>query len=319
MNEIAIQIEDLYAQYGKDSKAVQALQGVNLAIHKGEIFGLLGPNGAGKTTLLSCLEGLHTPLKGSVKVAGIDVTLDPQRVKGMLGIQLQRSAFLDGMKVVELVQFYAGLYEIFLSSAQVSRLLEQFELQEVSKRTARSLSGGQLQRLALVMAIVNDPQIVLLDEPTGALDPHARRRVWNLIRQMHEQGRTVLITTHSMEEAEALCGRVAIIDRGQVIACDTPLALTNDLGSNSMLKTSLDVPLEWVRNLSSVKAARYSGQYLEIETSQPQETLGELQKLAKREGRLLGEVTLRPPNLEDVFLQLTGHSLLNGRDGNTLD
>jgi len=174
---------------------------------------------------------------------------------------------------------------------------------------ARRLSGGQQQRLALAVAIANDPQIVLLDEPTSALDPHARRAVWDVIRQLHDEGRTIVLTTHAMEEAEALCGRVAIIDRGRIIACDTPSSLIANLKLNSMLKATVELPLEQVRTLPEVSQARYTGQHLEVETARPEVTLTALHDLASRSGRSIRDVMLRQPNLEDVFLKLTGHAL----------
>jgi ABC-2 type transport system ATP-binding protein len=281
----------------------------NLEVERGEIFGLLGPNGAGKTTLLSCLEGLHWPASGQVMVDGLDVRTQSMAVKRRLGIQLQRTAFLDDLTVNELVETYAALYEVYLSRQQVEKLLARFDLSDQRRKLARQLSGGQMQRLAIVLAIANDPHIVLLDEPTAALDPHARREVWGIIRQLHDDRRTVVITTHAMEEAEALCGRVAIIDQGRVIACDTPARLVAGLGAHPVLKTSLEAPLEKVQRLPGVRQARYSGQYLEIESAQPQETLAALQQLAVGLGRSVGDIMLRQPNLEDVFLKLTGRQL----------
>ncbi|MBN1936772.1 MAG: ABC transporter ATP-binding protein [Anaerolineae bacterium] len=309
MNETAIEIVDLFASYGRGTKRVQALQGVNLEIRTGEIFGLLGPNGAGKTTLLSCVEGLHKSAHGSVQVVGIDVARHPSLTKHKLGIQLQHAALLDDLTVVELVEVYAGLYQVFLNTRQIVDILESFDLSEKRNVPARRLSGGQKQRLVLALSIANDPEIVLLDEPTSALDPHARRSIWGIIRQLHHEGRTIVITTHAMEEAEALCGRVAIIDGGKIIACDTPARLIAGLEASPVLKTSLDAPLEQVQSLPGVHTARYSGQYLEIETSQPHATLSALQGLAVQLGRSIGDVMLRQPNLEDVFLKLTGKQL----------
>jgi ABC-2 type transport system ATP-binding protein len=188
-------------------------------------------------------------------------------------------------------------------------LLHRFDLSENRNKLARRLSGGQKQRLALALSVANDPEIVLLDEPTSGLDPHVRRAVWSIIRELHSEGRTLVITTHAMEEAEALCGRVAIIDNGQAIACDTPARLIAGLDASPVLKTSFDAPLERVQALPGVHTTRYSGQYLEIETSQPQVTLPALQELAIQLGRSIGDVMLRQPNLEDVFLKLTGKQL----------
>jgi len=309
MHNTSIKIDRVSAVYGRGANQVQALHQVSLAIEYGEIFGLLGPNGAGKTTLLSCLEGLVRPVGGQIWLDGIDVLQEPAAAKNRLGIQLQRTALLDNLTAMELVEVYAALYQVYLTRSQIGDLLERFGLSEQRKSLVQQLSGGQAQRLALALAIANDPYIVLLDEPTAGLDPHARRAVWGMVRQLHTDGRTILITTHAMEEAEALCGRVAIIDRGQVIACDTPAHLVASLGAHPMLKTSLELPLDQVDSLPGVVSSRYSGQYLEIESSQPQDTLACLHNLATSQGRTIGDVTLRQPNLEDVFLKLTGRPL----------
>ncbi|MGQ0602546.1 MAG: ABC transporter ATP-binding protein [Anaerolineales bacterium] len=300
-----IDIQNVQAAYGRGDKRVQALKGVSLTIARGEIFGLLGPNGAGKTTLLACVEGLHNPEGGTLRVA----QLEPKAAKGKLGIQLQKTALLDDLTATELIETYAALYDVPLTRTQVEALLARFDLSEQRHKFARQMSGGQQQRLALAIAIANDPEIVLLDEPTAALDPHARRAVWDIIRQMHDEGRTIVITTHSMEEAEALCGRVAVIDHGQIIATGTPAAIVAGLNINPMLKATAELPLEQVRSLPGALAARYTGQYLEIETAQPQATMPALQALAAQLGRSLSEVALRQPNLEDAFLKLTGRSL----------
>ncbi|MGC9335874.1 MAG: ABC transporter ATP-binding protein, partial [Anaerolineae bacterium] len=283
-----IRIDRLSATYGRGANLVKALQDVSLEIQAGEIFGLLGPNGAGKTTLLSCVEGLLRPAQGRVWVGGVDVARQPAAAQRKLGIQLQHTALLDDLTVAELVQVYAALYEVYLSADQISNLLDRFGVSANHDRLARRLSGGQKQRLELALAVASDPEIVLLDEPTSALDPHARRGVWSIIRELHSDGRTIVITTHAMEEAEALCGRVAIIDSGQVIACDTPARLIAALDKSPVLKTSLDVPLDQVQSLPGVHTTRYSGQYLEIETSEPQVTSAALQGLACKFGRSLG-------------------------------
>ena len=300
-----IDLQNVQAGYGRGDKRVPALKGVSLTIAANEIFGLLGPNGAGKTTLLSCLEGLHTPDGGTLRVAG----LAPKAAKGKLGIQLQKTALLDDLTAVELIETYAALYDTPLTRVQIDTLLARFDLTEQRNKYARRMSGGQQQRLALAIALANNPEIVLLDEPTSALDPHARRAVWEIIRQMHAEGRTIVITTHSMEEAEALCGRVAVMDGGRIIASGTPASIVAGLNINPMLKATAELPLEQVRALPGALTARYTGQYLEIETAQPQATMPALQTLAAQLGRSLSEVALRQPNLEDAFLKLTGRSL----------
>ncbi len=309
ISNTAIQIEQLSAAYGRGAHRLLALRDVSLTIESGEIFGLLGPNGAGKSTLLACVEGLHPPATGTVRVGGHDVRREPQAAKRQLGLQLQKTALLDDLTAGELVEVYAALYETYLSASQIQSLLARFGLADHARHLARRLSGGQQQRLALALAVANNPAIVLLDEPTSALDPHARRAVWDNVRQLHDDGRTVVITTHAMEEAEALCGRVAIIDQGRIVACDSPAQLVAHLEATPVLQATVEVPLDQARGLPGVKSARYLGQHLELETADPQHTLSALHELAALLGRSIGDVMLRQPNLGDVFLKLTGRAL----------
>jgi len=192
MRQPVIAIDDVSAVYGRGARQVQALRGVTLSVQPGEIFGLLGPNGAGKTTLLACVEGLHRPAQGSIQVAGLDVGRQPTAVKRKLGLQLQRAALLNDLTVNELLEVYAALYEVYLTQQQVADLLARFDLSAQRHVLARRLSGGQQQRLCLAIAIAHDPEIILLDEPSTGLDPHARRTVWGLIRQLHSDGRILL-------------------------------------------------------------------------------------------------------------------------------
>ncbi|MFO7170862.1 MAG: ABC transporter ATP-binding protein [Chloroflexota bacterium] len=220
-HETIIEIHELRVRYG----ALTAVDGLSLQVRRGEVLGMLGPNGAGKTSTLACIEGLRRPDSGRVLVAGRDVAREPMAVKARLGVQLQKSALFVELSAVELVELYAALYGRFPTRREAAALLERFGLGAKAKERPGRLSGGQQQRLALALALVNDPQVVLLDEPTGALDPQARRAVWRLIEAMREEGRTVLLTTHSMEEAEALCDRVAIIDAGRLVALGSPAEL----------------------------------------------------------------------------------------------
>ncbi len=300
-----LDIESVSAGYGTGKRRVTALNNVSLQVQPGEIFGLLGPNGAGKTTLLACLQGLHTPTSGHLSVAG----QAPREAKGALGVQLQKTALLDDLSARELLEVYAALYDVRLTGEQIDALLERFGLSEQRNKFARQMSGGQQQRLALAIALANDPQIVMLDEPTAALDPHARRDVWDVLRGLHEDGRTILITTHSMEEAEALCGRVAIIDQGRIMAVGSPSSIVAGLGLHGTLKATIDLPLEAVRALPDVTSVRYTGQHLEIQSAAPQATLPALHQLAAQSGKVITEISLRQPSLEDAFLALTGRSL----------
>lgn len=252
-SEPMIEIDDLEVRYG----ALPAVRGLSLSVGRGEVFGMLGPNGAGKSSTLACIEGLTRPSAGRVRVAGMDVTREPAAVKALLGVQLQRAALFAELTLLELVALYAALYERFPSRDEAAELLARFGLAEKARTRPRRLSGGQQQRLALALALVNDPQVVLLDEPTSALDPQARRAVWRAIGQMRAEGRTVLLTTHAMDEAEELCDRVAVVDEGRLVALGTPAEL---IGRHAP-------------PLSPAEAAR------------------------------------RRPNLEDVFLAITGRAL----------
>ncbi len=216
-----LEVRDLYVSYGP----VSAVDGVSLEIREGEIFGLLGPNGAGKTSTLSAIEGLLRPDAGSVLIAGIDAQKDPVAARAQMGVQLQSTGFHPDLRISEIVQLYAGLYGVEISSSQALKALAGLGLEQEGSRRVNQLSGGQRQRLALLIATIHEPVIVLLDEPTGGLDPQARRQLWERIEQMRKEGRSILLTTHSMEEAQAVCDRVAIMDHGKILTTDTPAGL----------------------------------------------------------------------------------------------
>jgi len=208
MSQSIIDVQKLTATYGP----VTALNGVNLTVNKGEIFGLLGPNGAGKSTLLACVEGLHKPKNGSVHVSGVDVQADSASTKSQLGIQLQKTALLDDLTVAELVEVYAALYEVYLNSEQIDALLTRFDLLEKRNTLSRRLSGGQQQRLALAVAIANDPQIVLLDEPTSFLDLKHQIKVYDLLKSIQtEKGTTIVAITHDINLASQYCNETLLL------------------------------------------------------------------------------------------------------------
>ena len=300
-----IEIKAVSHTYRQGKQTTQALKSVSLDVRKNEILGLLGPNGAGKTTLLSCIEGLVEPDAGSIHIDHEP----PQTGKRKLGVQLQKTALLDELTASELIELYAAMYEIYLNQAQIDELLARFGLSELRHKLVRRMSGGQQQRLSLAIAMAHNPPIVLLDEPTESLDPHARRAVWDVVRQLRERGHTILLTSHQMDEAESLCDRVAILERGELVACDTPARLIQNLKANPVLKATVELPLEQVKPLPGVQWARYSGGHLEMETDQPQTTLNALYDLAAQRSRVVADVALRQPNLEDVYLKLTGHTL----------
>jgi ABC-2 type transport system ATP-binding protein len=301
----AIEVAGLQVSYGP----VQAVREVSLQVRQGEIFGLLGPNGAGKTSTLSAIEGLVRPQAGTVRVLGEDVWPNPDRIQSYLGISLQSNAFFDNLKLWELVRLYAGLYEVFMTKSQVLDLLRRFGLEEKAEAEAQQLSGGQQQRIALALAICNDPQIVILDEPTTGLDPQTRRNVWDVIRQIRAEGRTILLTTHYMEEAQELCHRIGIIDHGQLIALDTPGALINSLHADSQITATIRLPEDAVRALPGVTAVRTDGERMTVQTNNSHETVLGLQKLAVEHQQVLTDLSIKQPDLEDVFLSLTGREM----------
>ncbi|MGA8258781.1 MAG: ABC transporter ATP-binding protein [Arenicellales bacterium] len=220
-----VEVENLTRYFPKPdapSQRFAAVDHVSFSIEAGEIFGILGPNGAGKTSTLEMIEGLLGIDEGSVRVAGISVAADPVRVKQRIGIQLQESEYFDYLSLAELLGLFGDLYHRRVS---VDELLRYVGLEDKKHACTRHLSGGQKQRFSIASALVNDPEVLFLDEPTTGLDPHARRNLWALVREVHGRGKTIVLTTHYMEEAEALCGRVAIMDRAKIIALDTPARL----------------------------------------------------------------------------------------------
>jgi ABC-2 type transport system ATP-binding protein len=231
-----VQVEKLR----KTSGATVAVDEVSFEVNEGEIFGMVGPNGAGKTTTIECLEGLRKPDAGSVRVLGVDPQRDGQTLRLRTGMQLQQSNLPDRMKVWEALDLYSSFYP---KAADWNVLLSQLGLEEKRNTVFAKLSGGQKQRLFVALALLPDPQLVFLDELTTGLDPQARHAIWDLVRDVRAKGKTVLLTTHYMEEAERLCDRVAILDHGRIVALDTPAALIRSLGAIERVVFSLDEPL----------------------------------------------------------------------------
>ena len=217
----ALRVSGLRVVYGP----VVAVDGIDLEVREGEIYGLLGPNGAGKTSALSAIEGLLRPAAGDIVIGDIDARAHQLQAKAQLGVQLQATSFQSVLTLVELVRLFAGLYGVTLSAIQIHRLLEEINLQSEASKRFRQLSGGQQQRFSLLIATIHDPALVLLDEPTAGLDPQGRRQLWDRIERFRKEGRSILLTTHSMEEAQAVCDRVAIMDHGKILTVGTPAAL----------------------------------------------------------------------------------------------
>ncbi|MDP4129144.1 MAG: ABC transporter ATP-binding protein [Bacteroidota bacterium] len=220
-SEAVLEVLNLNVKYGN----FLAVKNLSFTVQAGEIFGLLGPNGAGKTSSLSAVEGLLVPESGVVRVAGYDIKTHPRHARANMGVQLQATSFQPELNVAEIIRLYAGIYGVPLTREKLGSILENINLREAGSKKFGQLSGGQQQRVSLVIALIHEPRLVLLDEPTTGLDPQARRQLWERIESLRNQGHGILLTTHSMEEAESVCDRVAIIDHGQVISTDTPQAL----------------------------------------------------------------------------------------------
>jgi len=222
MNNIVISVKDLVKDYGD----FQAVKSISFDVHEGEIFGLLGPNGAGKSTTLEIIETLRIKTSGTVIVDGIDLDKHPSAIKKIIGVQLQTSGFYPGLNLVELIKLFCGLYN---TSVDPMELLKKVNLQDKAKNKVKELSGGQKQRFSIATTLINKPKIVFLDEPTTGLDPQARRNLWNLIREIRDNGATVILTTHYMDEAEQLCDRIAIIDEGKIVKLASPEKMIDEL------------------------------------------------------------------------------------------
>jgi ABC-2 type transport system ATP-binding protein len=214
-------VEGLNVFYG----LFQAVQNVSIDVKAGEIFGLLGPNGAGKTSILSAVEGLLKPQSGSISIGGYNIREKPLYARASIGVQLQATSFQPELSVGEIIQLYAGIYGIQMPKEKLEGILEEIKLEDSASKRFGQLSGGQQQRVSLVIAMIHNPPLVLLDEPTTGLDPQSRRQLWERMESMRDHNHGILLTTHSMEEAEAVCDRIAIMDHGQVITIDTPQAL----------------------------------------------------------------------------------------------
>ena len=299
-----IDVEDVRKAYGE----VRAVDGVSFQVGAGEIFGLLGPNGAGKTTTMEMLEGLHPPDSGRLTVLGLDVSRQATRIKERIGVQLQTPALFPQLTVEELLQLFGSFYPRHLG---VDVLLPLLDLEEKRSARSKTLSGGQGQRLSVALALVNDPEVVFLDEPTTGLDPSARRRLWDVISGLKGQGRTVLLTTHYLEEAEELCDRVAIMDHGRILDIGTPDELIGRRFQERAVQFDT-IPSLATGALSSlpgvVRFKTENGSTVLYSQDVPV-TIGGLLSACAALGTEPNNLLVRRATLEDVFLELTGRAL----------
>lgn len=304
MSEPVIQVENLHKSYG----AVQALRGISFTVEKGEVFGLLGPNGAGKTTTVETLEGMRTPDSGRARVCGLDPERSGNKFKQTIGAVLQSTSLPEKIRVKEAIDLFANFYD---ERANTDDLLKRFQLDEKRNAFYSQLSGGQKQRLALAMALVNNPQVVFLDEPTAGLDPQVRREIYDIIEQMKREKKTVLLTTHYIEEAERLCDRVAIVDLGKVIAMGTPRELKQRSAGTTRIEVRLAQPLQdgLLAKLEGVADSReFEGTYV-LHSRRPPQTIVSLVKELEAQNNELQSLEMFSPSLEDVFIELTGRRL----------
>jgi ABC-2 type transport system ATP-binding protein len=219
-----LEVENLDVRYGN----FQAVRQVSFHVQPGEIFGLLGPNGAGKTSTLSAVEGLLKPTAGAIRVAGFDNSRQPLHARASMGVQLQSTSFQSELTISEIIRLYAGIHGVTLTNERLTAILDAIQLKDAATKRYGQLSGGQQQRVSLVIATIHNPPLLLMDEPTTGLDPQSRRQLWERMEAMRDKGHAILLTTHSMEEAESVCDRIAIIDHGQIITTDTPQAIIQD-------------------------------------------------------------------------------------------
>jgi ABC-2 type transport system ATP-binding protein len=304
----AIQCRDLRKTY--DGK-VEAVRGLSIEIHAGECFGLLGPNGAGKTTTIEILEGLLEPTSGEVSILGFSWRKNAREMREWLGISLQETRLSEKLTVRETINLFASFYREPRSTEEV---LEQLQLTEKADAWVGKLSGGQRQRLAVATALVCNPKILFLDEPTTGLDPQSRRQLWDIIREFQRAGGTALLTTHYMDEAEKLCDRLAIVDHGQIIAEGSPAELIERLGGHHVVEFAISgnsdgASLERWRGLPSVESVRNEDGLIALNVREPHLTIPALLEAIKRQENQLQHLTTRQASLEDVFVRLTGRHL----------
>src|SRR5712671_2937234 len=304
LNAATIEVDNLAKRYGD----VEALRGVSFSVEEGEVFGLLGPNGAGKTSTVEILEGLRTPDSGRVSVCGLDPQTSGAEFKFVIGAALQSTALPDKMRVHEALDLFGSFYP---QRRGTQELLKRFGLEEKRNAFYSQLSGGQKQRLALAMALVNDPRVVFLDEPTAGLDPQVRREIYDIIEELKKEKKTILLTTHYIEEAERLCDRVAIVDHGKVIALGTPRELKAHSGGATRIEVRLSKPESngALKSLEGVADAReVDGTYV-LHSMRPPQAIVSLVKHLEAGGNELVSLEISSPSLEDVFIEMTGRRL----------
>jgi len=304
MPEPVIRVENLTKRYGD----VEAVRGVSFSVNEGEVFGLLGPNGAGKTSTIEILEGLRNADSGTATVCGYDPATDADALKHEIGAALQSTALPDKLRVMEALKLFASFYK---RHKQPEELLKRFGLEEKRNAFYSQLSGGQKQRLALAIALINDPQVIFLDEPTAGLDPQVRREIYDIIEELRRDKKTIVLTTHYIEEAERLCDRVAIVDHGKVIKEGTPSQLKQASGDKTRIEVRLARPESdaTMKNLEGVSECRTLNDIYVLHCARPPQAIVALVKYLETQNNELIGLEISTPSLEDVFIELTGRRL----------
>lgn len=304
MTNFAIEVTELRKRYGDHV----AVDNISFAVQSGEVFGLLGPNGAGKTTTVECIEGLRQPDSGRIQVLGMVCGRDDRAIKARLGVGLQSTGLFPRLTVRETIDLYATF---FPRAIPTSELIELMGLKEKEKALTSGLSGGQKQRLTLALALVNDPDVIFLDEPTAAMDPAARRGVWEIVNSLRGRGKTIVLTTHYMDEAAQLCDRIAVVDHGKIIAEGAPEALVRQHFEETAIEiaTPKGVGLDRLKELAGVSRVLAENGSTTLFSKAVPETVTDLLALARAGGFGLDRFTVRNATLEDLFLRLTGRRI----------
>ena len=302
-------VEDLVKHYGK----IKAVDGVSFSVYENEIFGMVGPNGAGKTTTIECIEGLKKQDAGVIEVLGLNPSTNREKIYDHIGVQLQETNYQDRIKVYEICELFTSLYKEPLN---YSELLKRFDLYEFENHYVMKLSGGQKQKLSIILALISNPKIIFLDELTTGLDPKARRDMWQIVKELRSEGRTIFLTTHYMEEAEELCDRVAIVDDGRIIALDTPEGLIEKSGiENTITFETKNIDIEALKRVDGVHQITFINGEVKI-LGLGDDLLKDVVDFLYSNKIYFKNLRTKQPNLEDTFLKFTGKEYTGGNNEN---
>ncbi len=304
-----IEVNNLIKNYGK----IKAVDGVSFEVNEGEIFGMVGPNGAGKTTTIECIEGLRKPDKGIINVLNLNPSTDREKFYEKVGIQLQETNYQDKIKVYEICELFTSLYKKPLN---YNDLLKRFELYDFKNAFVMKLSGGQKQKLSIILALISNPEIIFLDEITTGLDPKARRDMWKIVKELKNEGKTIFLTTHYMEEAEFLCDRVSIIDKGKIVELDTPEKLIEKSGIEDMISfETKNIDIEELKRVKGVNKVSFKNGEVTI-YGRGEDLLKEIVDYLYLNKIYFKNLRTKKPNLEDTFLKFTGREYREAKNEN---